>query len=108
MYRQPIPYNMKNELTINGLNEEMAYCEAIGLSKCFEAYAECGVSMIDGGIGFNPNSGYVYIVLENDVAIVSMLGRAVEYSITLESGEELFFDTMEEAEQTLITHLDNN
>jgi hypothetical protein len=99
---------MKTELTINGLNENIAYCEAMGLSKCFEAYAECGGDILDGGIGFNPNSGYVYIALENGIAICSMLGRAVEYLITLESGEELFFDTMEEAELTLITHLDNN
>ncbi len=94
----------KQELTIYGLNENIAYCEAIGLSKCFEAYArlDCG-DILDGGIGFNPNSGYVYIALEDGITICSMLGRAVEYLITLESGEELFFDTMEEAGNHLET-----
>jgi hypothetical protein len=95
---------MKNELTINGLNENIAYCEAMGLSKCFEAYAEYGTSIIEGGIGFNPNSGYVYIALENDVTICSMLGRDVEYLVTdLYSGEEFFFDNTEDAENHLET-----
>lgn len=96
---------MKTELTIYGLNENIAYCEAIGLSKCFEAYArlDCG-DITDGGIGFNPNSGYVYIALEEGVTICSMLGRDVEYLVTdFESGEEFFFDTMEEAENHLKT-----
>jgi hypothetical protein len=89
-------------LTIYGLNENIAYCEAIGLSKCFEAYArlDCG-DILDGGIGFNPNSGYVYIALEEGITICSMLGRDVEYLVTdLDSGEEFFFDTMEEAESS--------
>ena len=93
-------------LQINGLKNNIAYAEAIGLSKCFEAYAD--LSRIDIlEIGFNANSGYVYIALENSVTICSMLGRAVEYLITLESGEELFFDTLEEAENNLITDLNN-
>jgi hypothetical protein len=95
----------KQELTIYGLNENIAYCEAIGLSKCFEAYArlDCG-DIMEGGIGFNPNSGYVYIALEEGVTICSMLGRAVEYQVTdFNSGLEFIFDTMEEAENHLQT-----
>jgi virulence-associated protein VapD len=88
---------MKNELTIYGLNENIAYCEAMGLSKCFEAYANIGEDILE--LGFNTNSGYVYIALENGVSICSMLGQDVEYLVTdFESGEELFFDTYEEAE----------
>ena len=88
---------MKNELTINGLNENIAYCEAIGLSKCFEAYAECGGDEIIE-IGFRPHSGYTYIALENGITIASMLGQNVEYLVSIiESGEEAFFDTYEEA-----------
>ena len=93
------------ELTIYGLDKNIATLEAIGLSKCFGAYAQldCG-DIMDGGIGFNPNSGYVYIALEEGVTICSMLGRAVEYLVTdFETGEEFFFDTMEEAENHLET-----
>lgn len=90
---------MKN-LTIYGLNENVAYCEAIGLSKCFAAYAENnGGDILEGGIGFNENSGYTYIALESGVTICSLLGRDVEYLVTdFETGEESFFDSMEAAE----------
>ena len=93
---------MKNELTINGLQSSFAYCESIGLSKCFEAYANIGEDILE--LGFNPNSGYVYIALENGVSICSMLGRDVEYLVTdFNSGLEFIFDTMEEAEKHLET-----
>lgn len=47
-------------------------------------------------VGFNENSGYVYIALENGISICSMLGREVEYLITnFEDGEETFFDEYE-------------
>lgn len=93
---------MRTELTINGLKSSFAYCESIGLSKCFEAYANIGEDILE--LGFNPNSGYVYIALENGVSICSMLGQDVEYLVTdFESGEELFFDTYEEAENYLQT-----
>jgi hypothetical protein len=89
-------------LTIYGLSDNIAYCEAKGLSNCFKAYADyCSrESIMDGGIGFNSNSGYVYIGLENGIQICSMLGRDVEYLVTdFETGEENFFDTYEEAEK---------
>lgn len=93
---------MKTELTINGLQSSLAYCESIGLSKCFEAYANIGEDILE--LGFNPNSGYVYIALENGITIGSMLGRDVEYLVTdFESGEEFFFDSYEEAEDHLET-----
>ena len=90
----------QNTLTIYGLSENIAYCEAQGLAKCFSAYAdECGSeSIMDGGIGFNSNSGYVYIALDNGVSICSMLGRSVDFLVTnSEDGEETFFDTYSEA-----------
>lgn len=93
-------------LTIYGLSDSIAYCEAKGLSNCFKAYAEnCPCeSIMDGGIGFNSNSGYVYIGLENGIQICSMLGRDVEYLVTdFETGEENFFDTYEEAEKFIET-----
>jgi len=97
VYRLTDTYNMKNELTINGLQSSFAYCESIGLSKCFEAYANIGEDILE--LGFNPNSGYVYIALENGVSICSMLGQNVEYLVTdFNSGLEFIFDTYEEAE----------
>jgi hypothetical protein len=96
---------MKNELTIHGLNENIAYCEAMGLSKCFEAYANEFTDATIFEIGFNPNSGYTYIALEcSQVTICSMLGRAVEYLVTdFDNGEEFFYDTLQEAENHLET-----
>lgn len=88
------------QLTINGLSEAIAYCEAVGLSKVFQAYADyCErEDIMEGGIGFNPNSGYVYIALESGITICSCLGRDAEYLVTnFETGEETFYDTYEEA-----------
>ena len=93
-------------MTIHNLKESIAYCEARGLSNCFDAYAEncAGEQIIEGGIGFNPNSGYVYIALENGISICSMLGRDAQYLVTnFEDGEESFFDSYEEAEEFLQT-----
>jgi len=48
--------------------------------------------------GFNTNSGYVYIALENGICIASSFGQAVDYIITdFETGEESFFDTYQDA-----------
>lgn len=89
-------------LSINGIDNNIAYCEAIGLSKCFKAYAEAGAPDIME-IGFNPNSGYTYIALEDGISICSCLGNDVEYLVTdFETGEEYFFDTIEEAEEKII------
>ncbi len=79
-------------------SDSIAYCEAQGLGLCFSAYAEhcAGLSF---ECGFNPNSGYVYIALENGVSICSMLGREVEYLVTnFDNGEEYFFPTYRDAE----------
>jgi hypothetical protein len=88
-----------NTITINGFStHNIAPCEAMGLSKCFEAYTSIGEEILEDGVGFNPNSGYVYIALENGVSICSMLGREVEYLVTnMRNGEEYFFDSYEEA-----------
>lgn len=79
--------------------ESPAYCEAMGISKVFKAYAEeCSREDIME-VGFNPNSGYVYIALENGIQIASCLGRNVEYiCVDPETGEEKFFDSYKEVE----------
>lgn len=77
-------------LTIHGISSEIAICEALGLSNCFEAYANIGEQIME--IGFNSNSGYVYIALENGISICSLLGNSVEYLVTdFDNGEEYFF-----------------
>lgn len=86
-----------NQLIINGLNQEIAYCEANGLSNCFKAYAEFCSRETIFEIGFNANSGYVYIALENMISICSMLGRDVEYLVMDFENDETFFDTYDDA-----------
>ena len=86
-------------ISLNGFEgSSIAALEAQGLANCFEAYSDhcAGEDIME--IGFNANSGYVYIALENGVTIASMLGNDVEYIVTdFESGEEYFCDTYDEA-----------
>jgi len=85
-------------LEINNLENNVAYCEAIGLSKCFAAYADNCASDAILEIGFNENSGYTYIALESGITICSMLGNDVEYLVTnFEDGSETFFNEYKDA-----------
>jgi hypothetical protein len=87
-------------MEIYNLNNSIAYCEASGLSKCFESYANEAAGEEILQIGFNPKTGYTYIALENGVTICSMLGRQVEYlRDNPNTGEEHFFDFYHEAEE---------
>jgi hypothetical protein len=91
---------MTNNITINGISESIAYCEAKGLSKVFMAYANECTRMEIMEVGFNPNSGYVYIALEDGISICSNLGNDVEFLVTdFNNGEETFYDTYEEAQK---------
>ena len=52
--------------------------------------------------GFNQNSGYVYIALENGIQIASCFGQDVDYIVyDYETGSEDYFDEYEEATQNL-------
>jgi len=85
-------------LEINNLENNVAYCEAMGLSKCFAAYADncAGDDILE--IGFNENSGYTYIALESGITICSMLGNDVEYIVYADGeGTENFFSNYKEA-----------
>lgn len=90
---------MKNELFVDGIASSIAYCEAMGLSKVFKAYADkCPADMIES-IGFNASSGYVYIALEDGISICSCLGRDVEFlCFNFEDGTEHFFDEYNDAQ----------
>jgi hypothetical protein len=89
---------MTNNITINGIDWSIAYAEAKGFSKVFMAYGnECSREPIME-IGFNPNSGYVYIALENGISICSCMGHQVDFLVTdSNDGEETFYETYEEA-----------
>lgn len=90
--------NMTNNITINGIEGSIAYCEAQGLSIVFNAYSEqcAGEDIME--IGLNENSNYVYIALENGISICSNLGRAVEFLVTdFNDGKETFYGTYEKA-----------
>ncbi len=85
-------------MKLQNLNSSIAYCEAKGLSNLFNAYAEYCSHEDIFEIGFNPNSGYTYIALENGISICSMLGREVEYLTTdFDNGDETFFNSYDEA-----------
>jgi hypothetical protein len=48
--------------------------------------------------GFNRNTGYVYLALENGIQIASCFGQSVDYiKFDHETEEELFFETYKEA-----------
>jgi len=87
----------QTQLSINGFTRNsISYLESMGLSQCFEAYASIGEEISE--IGFNPNSGYTYISLENGVIICSMMGGECEYLVTdFDNCIETFFDNYKEA-----------
>lgn len=48
--------------------------------------------------GFNVNTGYVYIALENGIQIASNFGYPVEYIVyDNDNGEEIFLETYEDS-----------
>lgn len=94
---------MKTMENITMVNlENPAYLEAKGLAKCWEAYSENASGEDIMEIGFNPNSGYVYIALEYGIQIASSFGQEVDFIVTdYETGEEHFLDSYEDAEDKM-------
>jgi hypothetical protein len=80
-------YNLENPATL----------EALGLSKCWEAYANNAAGQDIMSIGFNDQTGYVYIALENGITIASAFGRSVEFIIFNDEDQEFFLDDYETA-----------
>ena len=99
----PLKEDSTYSIPIYGFNDgRIATTEAVGLSKVFDAYADTpGEDIME--IGFNSNSGYVYIALENGIDISSGMGQDVEYIVTdREDGEEFFLDSYAEAEDKAV------
>ena len=87
-----------SKLTISGLDTTIAYAEAMGLSKVFEAYAEESTGEDIMAIGFNEYSGLVYIALDNGISIISELGNEAEFIVLdIDTDEEMLFNTYQEA-----------
>jgi hypothetical protein len=80
-----------------------AYLEAKGKSKVWSAYAEhfSNEQIIEEG--FNANSGYVYLALDNGIQIASAFGQDVEFiTYDFDQIQELFFDSYEKLNQYLL------
>jgi hypothetical protein len=78
------------------------YSDAKSKSIVWAAYAEhfSGEEILEEG--FNPNSGYVYIALENGVTIASCFGQSVDYIVyDFEEGEENIFGSYDELQEFL-------
>ena len=78
-------------------NFSVAYLEAKGNAKIWNAYADYFASEEIMEEGFNIYSGYVYLALENGVTIASAFGQEVEFIVyDDETDEEMFFDSIDE------------
>jgi hypothetical protein len=87
------------------MTNSLGYSDAISKSIVWRAYAIYfgGEEIMEEG--FNMNSGYMYIALENGVTIASAFGQAVDFIIyDDETEQEIFFDSIEE----LNAHLNDN
>jgi len=80
-------------------NTSVAYLEAKGKSRVWMAYADHFASEGIMEEGFNPNSGYVYLALENGITIASSFGQEVDYIVyDFDTDEEMIFDSFEKLE----------
>jgi hypothetical protein len=79
-------------------NLSFGYLDAKSKSIVWNAYAEHFAGEEISEEGFNTNSGYVYLALENGVTIASAFGKKVEYIVyDDENEEELFLYTIKQA-----------
>jgi hypothetical protein len=78
------------------------YSDAKSKAVVWNAYAEnfAGEEIMEEG--FNPNSGYVYIALENGITLASCFGQSVDFLIyDSEEGEEIIFGSYNELQNYL-------
>jgi len=79
------------------MKTSFGYSDAMSKAKVWEAYAKHygGEEIMEEG--FNINTGYVYIALENGITIASCFGQEVEFIVfNYETGQEDFFYSVEE------------
>jgi hypothetical protein len=75
------------------------------LELCLEAYRENAFKVEIEDMGFNQNSGYIWLMLDNGVTIASCFATDVVYLATdWDSGEEQVFETYWEC----LNHVNNN
>lgn len=80
------------------MTNSLAYLDAKSKSIVWAAYAEnfAGEEILEEG--FNINSGYVYIALENGITIASAFGKKVEFIVyDDENEEETFLSSVKQA-----------
>ena len=78
--------------------ENMGSLDKKSLELVWKAYNKYTSNEDIFEIGFNLDSGYVYIALENGVSIASCFGQSVDYIVTdMENGDEFFFDFYNQA-----------
>ena len=83
--------------------DKMGSSDKYSLELVWKAYNDIRLNEEIFEIGFNLNSGYVYIALENGVSIASCFGQEVDFIVTdHENSKEHFFDSYEEADAKLI------
>ena len=90
------------------LQYAFAYTEALGKSKIWQMYANefAGSEIMEEG--FNENSGYVYIALEDGPTIGSCMGQDAVILVTDYHGVEYIFDSFKEYEDFESRRYENN
>jgi hypothetical protein len=81
------------------MTTSLGYSDSISKSIVWRAYANyfAGEEIMEEG--FNPNSGYVYIALENGITIASCFAQEVDFIVwDNDTDEEIIFDSCEELE----------
>jgi len=85
-------------MTTNEFINDLGTSDYLSWVLIQKAHLKYAYNEIIEGSGFNKNTGYVYLALENGIQIVSCFGQEVEYiKYNYKIDQELFFETYEEA-----------
>jgi hypothetical protein len=83
-------------------NLSFGYSDAKSKSIVWNAYAEYFAGEEIQEEGFNTNSGYVYLALENGVTIASSFGQSVDFYVyDFDNDDELGFESIDELNEYL-------
>tara|TARA_R110001599_G_scaffold129074_2_gene303174 strand:- start:17204 stop:17485 length:282 start_codon:yes stop_codon:yes gene_type:complete len=77
---------------------DLSVTELRSLAKCLTTYSkDCFLATIELS-GYNEQSGYIYLSLDNGVCIASFAGQEVQFVVhNFEIGEEKFFNIYQNA-----------